>query len=120
MRPLFYLLDGQTPVVCDDIQEWGQKFGGVDRRVALDEIDDIRISTVFLGLDHNYSSYGPPLLFETMVFISDDSERCERYATWDAAAAGHKQIVDIIRHHDDGAFDHATALFAHLRALRTT
>lgn len=102
------------------MQQWTGQFSTVGRRVALDEIDDIMISTVFLGLDHNYLPDGPPILFETMVFVGGDGEQCQRYATWDEAAVGHGLIVDAIRHHDEGAVDHATALFAHLRALRTS
>lgn len=29
-----------------------------------------RVSTVFLGLDHNYFPIGPPILYETMVFYN--------------------------------------------------
>src|SRR5215471_17514474 len=43
---------------------------GVDPwRVAVTELPNGgRVSTVFLGLDHNYSGVGPPIVFETMIF----------------------------------------------------
>lgn len=63
-------------------------FEANDRQVAFDEIGGVRLSTVFLGLDHNFCPEGPPLLFETMTF-GGGWEVCERYATWDEAEAGH-------------------------------
>lgn len=69
-----------------------------DRHVADEMIGDTRVSTVFLGIDHQFGD-GPPLLFETMVFSSnqDLDEYCDRYATWDQAAAGHQKIVAMVR-----------------------
>jgi len=53
---------------------------------------DIRVSTVFLGLNHNYGS-GPPLLFETAVF-RPDVEVMNRYETWEETEFGHQMIVE--------------------------
>lgn len=51
------------------------------------------VSTVWLGLDHNYSG-GTPLIFETMVFgDSMADELCQRYSTEADALAGHREIV---------------------------
>jgi hypothetical protein len=63
------------------------------KRVALTEIGDIRISTVWLGLDHNFNPTGPPLIFETMVFGGPLNEEQWRYPTEAAALAGHDQAV---------------------------
>lgn len=51
----------------------------------------IRISTVFLGLDHQYGS-GPPILWETMVFGGVLDGFQERYATKAEALAGHQEV----------------------------
>ncbi len=63
-------------------------------KVGLDTVGDKRVSTVFLGLDHQYGD-GPPLLFETMVFPKDSYSDlyCERYSTYDEAEAGHAKAV---------------------------
>lgn len=54
----------------------------------------VLVSTVWLGMDHNFfSDSGPPLVFETMVFGLADDEYQERYATEDAARAGHDALV---------------------------
>lgn len=87
-----YILDGHTPVEERDLSTWSRWYASADRTVKRTYItDDMYVSTVFLGLDHQYED-GPPLLFETMVFGIKD-EICERYSTWDEAVAGHDSIV---------------------------
>jgi hypothetical protein len=95
---MHYRLVGQTPVPCDDLIEWAQAFEPSNRRVRLTRIGRFRVSTVFLGLDHNWG-FGPPILFETMTFVDDGidaegmNERDDRYATWLEAEAGHQRAV---------------------------
>jgi len=69
------------------------------RRVGQDTIGNFKVSTVFLALDHNYSSVGPPILFESMVFGPKDYSdlACVRYATWTEAERGHQILVDGVR-----------------------
>jgi hypothetical protein len=51
------------------------------------------VSTVFLGLDHSFGE-GPPLLFETMVFVNDMSGRwMDRCSTWAEAERQHGRGV---------------------------
>lgn len=97
MRLRQWVLDGHVPRQEPDILAWAAWFEDRDaRRVALAELSGGRVSTVFLGLDHNFMRHGPPLLFETMVFMDDGRGWCdqERYATWDEAEAGHKRMVE--------------------------
>lgn len=54
----------------------------------------VTISTVWLGLDHNYSMHGPPIIFETMIFGGPLSNECTRYATEEQAQAGHRRTVE--------------------------
>lgn len=56
----------------------------------------IRVSTVFLGLDHRFGE-GPPLVFETMVFGGPLDQDVDRYTTWEEAEAGHAVLVDRCR-----------------------
>jgi len=90
-----YILDGHTPVVCNDLMQWATWFEKADRVVAKTKIGDANISTVFLGLDHSFVA-GKPLLFETMVFGGPHDEEMERYSTWEEAETGHKQMVNLI------------------------
>ena len=90
-----YILEGHLPKLVDDIVEWGRWFEDIThRRVALTKVGKLSVSTVFLGLDHNFSEDGEPILFETMIFGSSN-EYQERYHTWDEAEVGHKQAVKI-------------------------
>lgn len=59
------------------------------------------VSTVFLGINHNFCTSGPPLLYETMVFDSGDQERCVRYSSRDAAVGGHNRIVQELGNAED-------------------
>ena len=59
------------------------------RRIAYDVIGDVQVSTVFLGIDHNYSGKGPPVLFETMVLGGPRNDTTFRYSSWDDAEVFH-------------------------------
>lgn len=80
------------PIAAD---QW--TFGGEDARVARTILPNgMLVSTVWLGLNHNYGD-GPPLIFETMVFPSVDDLTdldCERYTTEEQAVAGHQAMCD--------------------------
>ena len=54
------------------------------------------ISTVWLGMDHNFGD-GPPVIFESMVFNVDGwQDFQDRYTTEADATAGHERIVAAI------------------------
>ena len=91
-----YILDGHEPMPCDDIVVWGTWFKTADRHVAKDSVGDVKISTVFLGLDHGFSG-GPPLFFETMIFGGKHDGYQDRYSTWDEAVAGHRRAVEMVK-----------------------
>jgi hypothetical protein len=65
-----------------------------DWRVALDRVNDLCVSTVWLSVDHQFGD-GPPLIFETMVFDGDESSDllCRRYSTMAQAKAGHAEVL---------------------------
>lgn len=88
-----YILVGHTPVPKANVSVWADWFETADRQVARTDIGRTCVSTVFLGLDHNFCDDGPPLLFETMVFGGEHDQYQERYSTWDEAVNGHDRIV---------------------------
>lgn len=95
---LFYILDDAhdpVPVTC--AETWGLWMSSHDIHVADDVIDEIRISTVFLGLDHNHREHTNPILFETMIFTAGSPGVMERYRTWDDAQAGHALLLKTIQ-----------------------
>jgi hypothetical protein len=67
------------------------------RRVTKTFVGRFLVSTVFLGFDHAWGD-GPPQLFETMIFGRDNPLPDDqwRWATWDAAEAGHRRIVTLL------------------------
>ena len=94
-----YVLVGHTPIRCDDILAWACFFSNDDsRRVEFTQINgDIGVSTVFLGLDHQWGN-GPPLLFETMVFGGELDGEQERYSTWEEAIEGHENMCILVQY----------------------
>jgi hypothetical protein len=66
------------------------------RRVAKDTVGDVEVSTVWLGLNHQYGD-GPPLIFETMVFGGELDGEQWRDATEAEAYETHKHAVGLVR-----------------------
>lgn len=95
-RPRHYKLDEEHNFHPCSLEEWITTYSDAfHRQVGEDRIGTCLVSTVFLGLDHNYTGQGPPILFETCVFgLGSHSEVVRRYCTWDEAAAGHKEVFD--------------------------
>ena len=90
-----YILEGKEPKLVDDTLEWGRWFETANRCVAKTNLtNNVRVSTVFLGLDHSFGG-GTPILFETMIFGGKHNDYQERYASWEEAEAGHLQAVKL-------------------------
>lgn len=93
----FYDYDGKTPL---SLNEWGRKLERLDRnRVVKQERFYGRfISTVWIGLDMGFDPYGPPLIYETMIFAKDVDEAMDRYHNRAQAEAGHKRMARMYLH----------------------
>ena len=88
------------PVPCEDVLQWAQWFEKADRCVDSDQvskIEDVVVSTVFLGLDCDFSGKGPPLLWETRVFGGKHDQEQERYTIRADAETGHQRWVELVR-----------------------
>jgi len=95
--PRWYVLEGKQVRPARNMMEGVRAFEDFDkRRVAETYVGEVRISTVFLGLDHSYSDDGPPLVFETLVFGGLLDGDMERYSTWGEAEAGHARMVTAV------------------------
>ncbi len=84
------------------LAKWLEEPFNNNRRVRLTKVGKHKVSTVFLGLDHQYGN-GPPLLFETMAFEGDiggSEVTCERCSTWDQALQQHEAVVESLKSHD--------------------
>ncbi len=104
-------LDDAGNVVPEpDLLVWAEWFeqNPDKRRVVLTEFDSgLRVSTVFLGLNHSWG-YGPDQWFEMMAFAPKQEKEifgrrrmigeemyCQRYATIEEARAGHARAVKL-------------------------
>jgi hypothetical protein len=108
-----YILESKT-VKSVSMIEWAKWMEDVkDRHVAYTPVavgeKKCTVSTVFLGLDHNFTGHAGdrPVLFETMVFYDctpyenkfgrkidhEWEEFMRRYSTWEEAEAGHEKLV---------------------------
>lgn len=95
-RPDKYKLIGKLAVPCSSLMEWAiwLEGAGPDRIVRQQMVGPLRVSTVFLGLDHNFAAEGDPLLFETMIFGIDlDDSYQTRCSTWAQAELMHEVAV---------------------------
>jgi len=105
MKTLWYILDeNKNPVPANNRFDAERLLlDNSRRRVALDEIivEDyaitITVSTVFLVLDHNHSSKGKPILFESMIFHGELNQSMNRYCTWKEAEKGHQKMVELVK-----------------------
>lgn len=101
----YYLLPDKTYRETD-MYEWSEQFEEMwrkdERHVSSDIINDKYISTVWLGINHNHFG-GVPLLFETMIFDSSDSNGndiyMKRHTTWDEAVKGHQKAIEWVKKH---------------------
>jgi len=97
-----YILDVLHKIVPVDAVTWSQWFekqGECENRVvAKDVVGDATVSTVFHGIDHRFGGNGPPILFETMIFINgeDAGDYQERCCTWDEAVAQHAKALALV------------------------
>ena len=98
-----YILINKIPIPEPDIIKWSKwiesswdKPPGFGRRVAETSIGEIRVSTVFLCIDHGFIG-SSPILFETLVFGGTIDGYMNRYYTWEEAKLGHRRIVRKVR-----------------------
>ena len=90
-----YILKNKKVIECSDIREWGEWFKKNDKHIANTAKGGIRVSTIFLGSDHNWGS-GVPILFETMIFGGKYDQEQWRYCTWEEAEEGHKKACQLV------------------------
>ena len=96
MSDKYILVDGE-PVMEPDLMRWAQWFeeSGDERIIEQTELGEVRVSTVFLGLDHRFGEGLNPILWETMIFGGPHDGYQERFASREDAVLGHKIAVDL-------------------------
>jgi hypothetical protein len=100
----WYILDNNHKPVHKPVLEsakWmednpNRKVVGYDELTDLNG-DEVRVSTVFLGLDHGWSG-SKPILWETMIFGGENDQAYqERYASYEQAIEGHQKAINFIK-----------------------
>lgn len=100
-----YILDSEgKPIAEDALLAWARWFEKAERHVALETINGVTISTVFLGIEHGLSRDGKPQLWETMTFTKRKGNYkflnqwfCVRYDNVEDATSYHKLICECIK-----------------------
>lgn len=72
------------------------------RMVARSRVAGSLISTVWVGINHNFTDSGPPLIFETAILEGPLKNEVWRYATEREAFEGHVKAVELV--HLDAQF----------------
>lgn len=82
-----------------DMREWCMLMENPGyKRVAFDQISkEVEVSTVWLGLDHQFVHEAPILIFETLVFGGKHDGDMMRYSTEAQAEAGHVKVVNALK-----------------------
>ena len=94
----YYLDEEGNHVPTEDVIEFAAKFSYDDpkRFVGIFRKGDFMISTVFLGIDHNWLK-GEPQLYETCIFTGGlGGDVVERYSTRAEALKGHQYWCSLI------------------------
>lgn len=94
MSSLYMWVDHKI-VTEEDGLAWARWFENSSRHVRDVVVLDMRVSTVFLGMDHGYGVTDKPVLFETIIFGVDPE--CagyqQRYCTEKEAIKGHMVAI---------------------------
>ena len=89
-----WILDDKGRPVSVGLLEWAEWFGTAERIIAQETIAQNWISTIFLGIDHDFGMRGPPILWETMTFgakLNQEMRRCA--GSKEQAEAMHEEMV---------------------------
>jgi hypothetical protein len=94
----WYILTTDNQPVAVSVREAAQWMEDNPEKKAVkqDHVDDIFVSTVFLGLDHSWDNQGL-ILWETMIFGGINDQYQERYSSYEDALEGHQRAIDLIK-----------------------
>jgi len=95
MRSLHFILKDGKPIPAT-VMEWAEWMEKNEKHIAENNFDGVRVSTVFLGLDHNFHIDKPPILYETMIFGGKYDQYQDRYETVEQAIVGHLYAVNLV------------------------
>lgn len=88
-----------------DLEQFGFRkgFSYEDRFDLKTQVGDYLVSTVDLGINHQYVKELPPLYYETMIFKVKNEKvnyrelYCDRYTTEEEARIGHQEAIEWVK-----------------------
>lgn len=94
---MWYTLDENNKPIAStamDSASWMDK-NPEKKAVKQEYIDNVKVSTVFLGLDHAWNS-DIPVLWETMIFGGEHDQYQDRYTSYEDALEGHQTALNLV------------------------
>lgn len=92
----YYILVGHKVVPERNLLRWADWHSNHKRSLAKTSRGPVVVSTVFLGVDHNFTGEGPPMVFETMIFGGRHDEMYQtRCAFYEDALIMHEEAVRV-------------------------
>ena len=86
MNATFWIQIDGNPIAVDDVNVWATWISDPDNKIVRKtDVGETEVSTV--------RDEGPPILYETLVFGGPLDQEMWRYATREAAEAGHEAMV---------------------------
>lgn len=93
-----YILKHRKPVLAKSVLEWGRWYERNHHRIRLSFINNICISTKYLGVDYDFTRSKEPVVFETAIAYDVnnpsrhliDYDVFARCSTWRGALNNHK------------------------------
>ena len=94
-----YILKKGKPVLEHDLLIWARWIEEHQKqcRIGFFRAGKMWVSTLFLGVDHNYSNEGSPILWETMISGGKHDGKMWRHTSLAAARAGHRRAVEMVK-----------------------
>lgn len=98
----FYLLDHEKKPYKVSLDESYKLYENPDMKITKQDLinDHIRVSTVFLGMDHRFywiETDNEPVLWETMIFGGEHDGYQQRYTSHEDALAGHAAAIAMVK-----------------------
>lgn len=99
---MYYLLNENKEPYKVSIEEGLKIYDDPEMKIVQqDRIDDVFVSTVFLGMDHGWNidkdvNY-KPVLWETMIFGGEHDQYQERYTSYKDALRGHFAVLSLVQ-----------------------
>lgn len=98
MSDYYILKEDHTTEPCEML-DWAMWASSNREKLVVKQetVNDVKVSTVFIGLNHAFLGQGAPLIFETMIFGGPHDQYQERYCTWEEAEEGHERALKLAK-----------------------